>query len=88
MDKYNKKNWLVFFFARHFYTGNGKRHGLAPAPVRRGTMAEKDRKGGGGSHRCSGADDESGSGELSSSSADIRGGPGRGVDGKGAQSSG
>jgi hypothetical protein len=48
MDKYNKKNWLVFFFARHFYTGNGKRHGLAPAPVRRGTMAEKDRKGGGG----------------------------------------
>jgi hypothetical protein len=39
---------LVFSFARHFYTGNGKRHGLAPAPVRRGTMAEKDRKGGGG----------------------------------------
>jgi hypothetical protein len=39
-------------------------------------------------HQCCGADDEGGSGELSSGSADIRGGPGHGLDGKGAQSSG
>jgi hypothetical protein len=41
-----------------------------------------------GPHQYSGADDEGGSGELSSGSVDIRGGPGHGVDSKGAQSSG
>jgi hypothetical protein len=47
MNKYNKKNCLVFFFARHFFTGHGKRHGLAP--VRCGTMVENERKLGGDS---------------------------------------
>jgi hypothetical protein len=81
MDKYNKKKCLVSSSFPHSTWQTTQPS--AGAVRHHGREGER----GGGPHRCSGADDESGSGELNSSSAGIRGGPGHGVDGKGARSS-
>jgi hypothetical protein len=62
MDKYKYKNSLVLFFAGHFFTGQWRRHALAPSSVlHHGSEREEGR----GPH-LRGMDGGGGSGELGS----------------------